>query len=164
MPCSGHASLLATGPGEAHIDWSGQYSGLDPRIRKGGAWQHTKQGAWVREHVPRNILDYTFNFLQSGAIWCNLGAKYCYIPQWRGLRTHAHNLIDVYLEYSMIMHSDVAHSLAGLSRRLEVHSTTPGQNSAYRACHSSGSFCLRGATSTCSPPPFPPSPCISPRY
>ena len=39
---------------------------------------------------------------------------------------------------------DVTHLLAALSHRLEVHSTTPGQNSAYGACHSSGSLCLRG--------------------
>ena len=44
----------------------------------------------------------------------------------------------------MITRSDVAHSLAALSRRLEVHSTTLEQNSAYGACHISGSFCLRG--------------------
>ena len=42
---------------------------------------------------------------------------------------------------------------SSLARRLELHSTTLGQNSAYRACHSSGFFCLRGDYSPRSPPP-----------
>ena len=45
-------------------------------------------------------------------------------------------------------------SLAALSRRLELHSRTPGQNSAYGACHSSGSLLLEGGNySPRSPPP-----------
>ena len=66
------------GPGEAHIDWSGQYSaGADPRIVKRGGFGTMRRcpprGDWgprgILGHAPPKFLDYTFNFLQSGAIW-----------------------------------------------------------------------------------------------
>ena len=45
-------------------------------------------------------------------------------------------------------------SLAALSRRLELHSRTPGQNSAYGACHRSCFLLLEGGGySPRSPPP-----------
>ena len=95
---------------------------------RGGAWHHAKQGALLG---GSGMLLWKFWIIHS--ISCNLvqsGSKtYCYCgsAQRLGLRTHVYE-ISLTCKYSMIMSSDVAHSLAALSRRLELHSTTPGQN------------------------------------
>ena len=76
-----------TRAGEAHIDWSDQYSGVDPGGGGGWVvWHHTKQGALIGGSggmLPGKILVYTFNFLQSGA-----QNNICRSAQRRGLRTH----------------------------------------------------------------------------
>ena len=87
--CCAFKLQYITGMGEAHIDWSGQYSGVYSRIvNEGGGLGSIKStdiihrpgktkvpSYGVQGHVPSE----TFGlYVQFPAIWCNLREKYCY--------------------------------------------------------------------------------------
>ena len=96
----------------------------------------------VRGHGPPENLDYAFNFLQSGS---KTDATVDRCARQRGLRMSRYEIILTFT--CSVARSHVVWSY--------IHSRTPGQNSVYGACHSSGSFCLRGGWAT-APEAHPP--------
>ena len=113
----------AGGGGEAHINWSGQYTGADPAIVKGRGLAPCEAMCSPRgsgRAPSESIHSISCNLVQSGSkVDC-----YCISAQRRGLPVSA--FVDV---ERAVQHD---YTCSNVARYPDLCSKTPGQNSMYR--------------------------------